>query len=117
MKTADAPAAMTINHKPPAILAFSRGDPLAIRSVMVQNLVAAIIFSTGKNGSIFPNGAGVDEQTNVKQNGALSPLINPVFVFHTRTDSTFANGEFDDQLTWITAGELYGKLIAAGVLP
>ncbi len=28
-----------------------------------------------------------------------------------------ANGEFDDQFTWITMGELYGKLIAAGVLP
>jgi len=89
----------------------------AANQLMVQNLVAALIFSTGKNGSIFPNGAGVDEQTNVKQNGALSPLINPVFVFHTRTDSTFANGEFDDQFVWITAGELYGKLIAAGVLP
>ncbi len=39
------------------------------------------------------------------------------FVFHTPTPSTAANGEFDDQFTWITAGELYGKLIAAGVLP
>jgi type II secretory pathway pseudopilin PulG len=77
--------------------------------LMVQNLVAAIIFSTGKNGSIFTAGAGADEAANL--NG------DPVFVFHTRTDSTFANGEFDDQFVWITAGELYGKLIAAGVLP
>jgi hypothetical protein len=77
--------------------------------LMTQSLVAAIIFSTGKNGSILPAGAGVDEQANL--NG------DPVFVFHTRTDNTFANGEFDDQFTWITAGELYGKLIAAGVLP
>lgn len=81
----------------------------ASNQLMVQSLVAAIIFSTGKNGSIFTAGAGVDEQANL--NG------DPVFVFHPRTDNTFANGEFDDQMTWITAGELYGKLIAAGVLP
>ncbi len=84
--------------------------------IMTQSLVAAIIWSTGKNGSIFPNGAGADEQANVKST-ALTPQINPVFVFHPRTDNTFANGEFDDQFTWITAGELYGRLIAAGVLP
>ena len=88
----------------------------ASNQMMVTGLVAAIIFSTGKNGSIFPNGAGADEQSNVKAT-ALLPQINPVFVFHPRTDNTFANGEFDDQFTWITAGELYGKLIAAGVLP
>jgi len=81
----------------------------ASNQMMVQSLVAAIIFSTGKNGAIFTAGAGVDEQANL--NG------DPVFVFHPRTDNTFANGEFDDQFTWITAGELYGKLIAAGVLP
>ena len=40
-----------------------------------------------------------------------------VFVYHTPTPSGAANGEFDDQFTWITVGELYGKLIAAGVLP
>jgi type II secretory pathway pseudopilin PulG len=88
----------------------------ASNQVNAQNLVVAIIFSTGKNGAISPSGAGVDEQANVKST-SLSPQINPVFVFHTRTDNTFANGEFDDQFTWITAGELYGRLIAAGVLP
>jgi type II secretory pathway pseudopilin PulG len=81
----------------------------ASNQMMVQSLVAAVIFSTGKNGAIFTAGAGIDEQANL--NG------DPVFVFHPRTDNTFANGEFDDQMTWITAGELYGKLIAAGVLP
>jgi type II secretory pathway pseudopilin PulG len=81
----------------------------AANQLMTQSLVAAIIFSTGKNGAIFPAGSGIDEQANL--NG------DPVFVFHPRTDNTFANGEFDDQFTWITAGELYGRLIAAGVLP
>ena len=84
--------------------------------IMSTGLVVAVIFATGKNGAIS-NGAGVDEATNVKTNAALSPLINPLFVYHTPTPSDFANGEFDDQFTWITVGELYGKLIAAGVLP
>ncbi|HSN31311.1 MAG TPA: type II secretion system protein [Ideonella sp.] len=77
--------------------------------IMSQSLVVAIVFSTGKNGSLFAAGAGLDEQANL--NG------DPVFVFHPRTDSSFANGEFDDQMTWITVGELYGRLIGAGVLP
>jgi hypothetical protein len=38
-------------------------------------------------------------------------------VFHPPAPGGAANGEFDDQFTWITVGELYGKLIAAGVLP
>ena len=89
----------------------------AVNQIMSQSLVVALVFSTGKNGSTSPNGAGVDEATNVKTNALLAPVINPVFVWHSRTDSGFANGEFDDQVTWITVGELYGRLIAAGVLP
>ena len=73
-----------------------------------QNVVVAIIFSTGKNGAI-PCATCPDEAANT--NG------NQVFVFHTPTPSAAANGEFDDLFTWITVGELYGKLISAGVLP
>ena len=75
--------------------------------IMTQNLVVAIIFSTGKNGAT--GGTGPDESKNLDGNAT--------FVYHTPTPSTAANGEFDDQFTWITVGELYGKLIAAGVLP
>ena len=42
---------------------------------------------------------------------------NATFVFHTPTPRGADNGEFDDQMTWISVGEFYGKLIAAGVLP
>jgi len=79
----------------------------ATNQIMSQSLVVAIIFSTGKNGAT--GGTGADEAANL--NG------NRVFVWHTPTPSSAANGEFDDQFTWITVGELYGKLIAAGVLP
>ena len=75
--------------------------------IMTRSLVVAIIYSTGKNGS--GAAGGIDEAANL--NG------DRVFVYHTPTPGTFANGEFDDQFTWITVGELYGKLIAAGVLP
>jgi prepilin-type N-terminal cleavage/methylation domain-containing protein len=75
--------------------------------VMSQNLVAAIVFSTGKNGAT--GSAGIDEAANVDG--------DRVFVWHTPAPAGAANGEFDDQMTWIAVGELYGKLIAAGILP
>jgi prepilin-type N-terminal cleavage/methylation domain-containing protein len=81
----------------------------ATNQVMTQSLVVAIVYSTGKNTTTSAGGAGLDEAANV--NG------DRVFVFHSPTPSSFANGEFDDQMTWLTVGELYGRLIAAGVLP
>ena len=75
--------------------------------IMTSGTVIAIIFSTGKNGAT--GGTGTDEQFNLDGNA--------LFVWHTPTPGSATNGEFDDQLTWITAGEFYGKLIAAGQLP
>jgi type II secretory pathway pseudopilin PulG len=75
--------------------------------IMTQDTVVAIIYSLGKNGA--GASGGIDEAANI--NG------DRVFVFHAPNSNTAANGEFDDQLIWITAGEFYGKLIAAGVLP
>jgi len=96
----------------PAISATScGGTPAGANQIMAKNLVVAIVFSTGKNGAT--GGTGADEAANLDGAG----YVNPVFVFHTPTPADFANGEFDDQFTWITVGELYGKLIAAGVLP
>jgi hypothetical protein len=78
---------------------------------MSQDLVVAIFFSTGKNGAT--GGTGLDEAANLNGQGN----VDPIFVYHTPTPSSFATGEFDDQFIWITAGELYGRLIAGGVLP
>lgn len=80
--------------------------------LMSQSLVVAIAFSTGKN-TTSSGGSGADEAANL--NGAGN--ADPVFVYHPLTGSDFGNGEFDDQFTWLTVGELYGKLIAAGLLP
>ena len=76
-------------------------------SVTNQTTLVAIVFSVGKNGAT--GAAGIDEAANV--NG------DRVFVWHTPAPVGAANGAFDDQMTWITVGELYGKLIAAGLLP
>ena len=75
----------------------------AANQIMSQSLVVTIIFSTGKNGST--GGTGPDEAANLNGVGNA----DPIFVYHTPTPSTAANGEFDDQFTWITVGELYGK--------
>lgn len=78
--------------------------------IMNQKVLVAIVFSTGKNGATPTGGTGLDEAANL--NG------DRVFVFHAPTPSDFpVYGEFDDQMTWITVGELYGKMIAAGQLP
>ena len=98
----------------PAMSATScGGTPAGQNQLMSQSLVVAIIFSTGKNATTSTGGTGADESKNLDGGGNA----DPVFVYHTPTPVDFAQGEFDDQFTWITVGELYGKLIAAGVLP
>jgi prepilin-type N-terminal cleavage/methylation domain-containing protein len=76
-------------------------------SLTNQNALVALVFSIGKNGAT--GAGGIDEAANV--NG------DQVFVWHTPTPVGATNGAFDDQLLWIAVGELYGKLISAGVLP
>ena len=76
-------------------------------SVTNQNLVVAIAFSTGKNSAT--GGTGTNEARNLDNNA--------LFVSRTPDPAGATGGEFDDQMTWITVGELYGKLIAAGLLP
>jgi prepilin-type N-terminal cleavage/methylation domain-containing protein len=80
----------------------------AANAIMTTSTVVAVIFSTGKNGAV-PGGSGADEAANLDGNA--------IFVSHTPTPPDFPNGEFDDHFTWISAGELYGRLISAGVLP
>jgi prepilin-type N-terminal cleavage/methylation domain-containing protein len=80
----------------------------AANQIMTQSLVVAIVYSTSKNGATT-DPSRVDEAANLDG--------NPLFVYHTPAPSSATGGEFDDQFTWITVGELYGKLIAAGVLP
>jgi type II secretory pathway pseudopilin PulG len=100
--TAPSPPPLNAGASPPTCGAGGANQ------IMSRGLVVAIIFSTGKNGATS-GGTGADEAQNINSDA--------LFVYHTPTPADFANGEFDDQFTWITVGELYGKLIAAGVLP
>jgi hypothetical protein len=76
-------------------------------SVTNRRIVVAVAFSTGKNGAT--GGTGTNEQRNIDDNA--------LFVSRTPDPVGATGGQFDDQMTWITVGELYGKLIAAGLLP
>jgi prepilin-type N-terminal cleavage/methylation domain-containing protein len=80
----------------------------AANALTNQNVVVAIVYSVGKNGSLACAPC-VDEAANTNN--------DQVFVFHTPAPAGVTNGEFDDYLVWITVGELYGRLISAGVLP
>ena len=87
----------------------------AANQIMSQGLVVAIIYSTGKNFLTAQDAAAATAAGRIDEAANLNG--DPVFVFHAPNPSGPANGEFDDQFTWITVGELYGKLIAAGQLP
>jgi len=73
----------------------------------LSNNAVAVIFSTGKNGSVAATGA--DELAN---SGA-----NRTFVSHTQSPIGAAQGEFDDVVTWISPNILFNRMISAGRLP
>ena len=92
--------------------AIAPGDACSAGTAVTnKEVVAAIVFSTGKNGNLGPQGSNETENVNGEGN------VNRVFVSKTPDPASVTTGEFDDQLVWIPAGVLYGKLIAAGVLP
>jgi prepilin-type N-terminal cleavage/methylation domain-containing protein len=80
----------------------------AANALTNQTTAVAVVYSVGKNNASIGSG-GIDEAANI--NG------DRVFVTHPPAPVGATNGEFDDQLQWVTVGELYGKLIAAGLLP
>lgn len=76
--------------------------------------VLAIIYSTGKNGSY--GGTGNDEAENPNPN-PVSVDNDRVFVSHTPTPGTAANGEFDDIVIWLSPNVLINRMVTAGRLP
>ena len=69
--------------------------------------VPVAIYSTGKNGGY--GGTGSDEAANLDG--------NRVFVSHTPTPDTAANGEYDDLMIWLSPNILFNRMVAAGQLP
>lgn len=81
-----------------------------------QNVVAAVIWSQGKNFTTVAAG-GADETANNKHR--LPAVLNnhAVLVWHDPRPAGATGGQFDDLMVWVPVGVLYAKLIAAGVLP
>ena len=88
----------------PAAAAAASCD--ANTSLTNQNIVVAVVFSTGKNG---PGANGMNEARNLD--------ANALFVSRVPDPPGAPGGEFDDLLAWIPVGLLYGRMVAAGVLP
>lgn len=99
------PGDLVICNRSPGVVTANACD--AGTNVTNQNTVVAIIFSTGKNGAT--GGTSLNEARNLDN--------NRLFVSRTPDPVGAAGGEFDDQMVWIPVGELYGKLVAAGLLP
>lgn len=79
----------------------------------------AVLLSMGKD---WANFASADQQENVGAmlgggpSGRSYPVASDiVFVAHSQVQATGA--EFDDIVTWVSPGALYGQLVAAGRLP
>lgn len=101
---AQKPADLVVCGAAPAAATAVSCDPGT--SLTNQNTVVALVFSTGKNGTL---GGGANEARNL----AGSPL----FVSRVPDPASAAGGEFDDLLVWMPVGLLYGRMVAAGVLP
>jgi prepilin-type N-terminal cleavage/methylation domain-containing protein len=99
------PADLVICSASPAVASAAACDAGA--SVTNQNTVVAIVFSTGRNGAAGATGA----------NEARNLDGNALFVSRVPDPPSASGGEFDDLLAWIPVGQLYGRMIAAGVLP
>ncbi len=82
-------------------------------SITNQKTVAAVVWSLSKNGSSSTTDRA-DENLN---NKSSTNNNNAIMVYRSTTGIDTALGEFDDQMVWIPASQLYSRLISAGVLP
>jgi len=83
-----------------------------------QDTVVAVVWSQGKNFSTATFGgvsgqAGADEAFN---NKTATNSNHGVFVHHPPR-SDYETNPYDDYVVWIPATLLYGRMVAAGVLP
>jgi prepilin-type N-terminal cleavage/methylation domain-containing protein len=98
------PSDLVVCSAAPALASAAACDPGT--SITNQNTVVALLFSTGRNG---PNANGANEARNLD--------ANALFVSRTPEPQGAPGGEFDDLVLWMPVGLLYGRMVAAGVLP
>jgi prepilin-type N-terminal cleavage/methylation domain-containing protein len=98
------PADLVVCGAAPAVASAAACDPNT--SITNQNTVVAVVFSTGRNG---PGASGANEARNLD--------ANALFVSRTPDPPGAPGGEFDDLVVWMPVGLLYGRMVAASVLP
>lgn len=87
-------------------------------SNVLTNTAVAVVYSIGANSG--RGGTGIDERHNPNVVPSTDPsYVAPdrVFVFHEPAPASFANGEFDDLVMWLSPNILFNRMIAAGQLP
>ena len=99
--------------------AGSSATACATSATTITASAPAVVLSLGKD---FASLSSADELENVGANlgggpsGRSYPVANDeVFVSHTI--STATGSGFDDLVTWIAPGALYGQMVSAGRLP
>jgi type II secretory pathway pseudopilin PulG len=88
----------------------------ATNSVTNAGVIAAVVWSQGKN-YISTVVGGADETANNKHRLPAVQNNHAAFVWHPPAPTGATGGEYDDLMTWIPVGVLYGRMVSAGVLP
>lgn len=83
------------------------GGSACAANTTLSYATAAILISSGRNGSLPPTGA--DELANTDNNST--------FVSHAPTPTDAPQGEFDDIVIWLSQNILYSRMISANRLP
>ncbi|MDO9052744.1 MAG: type II secretion system protein [Gallionella sp.] len=83
----------------------------------LTNNGVAVIYSLGKN--FINGGRNGDEAHNPNPNQPVAIPSDRAFVFHEATpaEAVTMNGEFDDQLIWLSQYTLFNRMVQAGKLP
>jgi prepilin-type N-terminal cleavage/methylation domain-containing protein len=89
------------------------GTACANAATTLTNKAVAVIYSVGAN-AISTSGSGIDEAANPNP---INGSVDRTFVWHDRSLSTAANGEFDDVMVWISPNVLVSRMISAAQLP
>ncbi len=81
--------------------------PTTSQANKISSSAVLVVYSLGKN--FATGGTGTDEAANLNADAA--------FIDHTPTPTDFANGEYDDIMSWVASSTVFSRLVQAGQLP
>jgi hypothetical protein len=82
-------------------------------AVTLTDSTPVVVWSPGANAATT-GGASADEMQNPNPS-ANGGSLDKIFVSRTRID--VPGSEFDDVVTWVSVGNLVGRMVLGGVLP